>query len=337
MKSLQDWDRKIAEVMDAVRSLREDVMDAVRKSDDRQDTQHRELVDMIRVLQGSRSHSRMDDPPSDARPFDDHHGDFSPTDRTGTDSDRTDPGSRRGQPPTMDTVSDQQGHAATEREEVPGGTQIAALELVPPPVLHDRTASTEIAALEQVPLPILPDRAASIEIAQVQQVPPPISPDRAATTEIALVQQVPPPILPEIAATTETSRGQSRSSSSYRTPPPVDASTDRPLKRSRRHSPISFSETQRHDRLGSDPRGQSSSSLRTPPRTALDQSPPPLRRQDRIRKPGWQLSTPYTNPCLPKRAKIRPPPPHEWMPHGLVDPDHLMAYKAYKRNQTGEL
>ena len=43
MKSLQDWDRKIAEVMDAVRSLREDVMDAdvmdaVRKSDDRRDT-----------------------------------------------------------------------------------------------------------------------------------------------------------------------------------------------------------------------------------------------------------------------------------------------------------
>ena len=171
----------------------------------------------------------------------------------------------------------------------------------------------------------------------MQQVPPPISPDRAATTEIALVQQVPPPILPEIAATTETSQGQSRSSSSNRTPPPVDANTNRPLKRSRLHSPINFRETQRHDRLGSDPRGQSSSSLRTPPRTALDQSPPPLRRQDRIRNRGWQLCTLYTNPCLPKRAKIRPPSPHEWMPHGLVDPDHLVAYKAYKRNQMGEL
>ena len=65
--------------MDAVRSLREDVMDAIRKSDEKRDAQHKELLDMIRVLQGSRSQSRMDGTPLDDRPLDDNHGDFSPT------------------------------------------------------------------------------------------------------------------------------------------------------------------------------------------------------------------------------------------------------------------
>ncbi|KAK0603484.1 hypothetical protein LWI29_005483 [Acer saccharum] len=32
-----------------------------------------------------------------------------------------------------------------------------------------------------------------------------------------------------------------------------------------------------------------------------------------------------------------PQPPHVWAPHELIDPDHLAAYQAYKRNSTGEL
>ncbi|KAK4840784.1 hypothetical protein QYF36_018087 [Acer negundo] len=34
---------------------------------------------------------------------------------------------------------------------------------------------------------------------------------------------------------------------------------------------------------------------------------------------------------------IMPQPPHVWAPHALIDPDHLAAYQAYKRNSTKEL
>ncbi|KAI9153380.1 hypothetical protein LWI28_010521 [Acer negundo] len=52
---------------------------------------------------------------------------------------------------------------------------------------------------------------------------------------------------------------------------------------------------------------------------------------------GWQQRTPYTDPSRPKRPRIRPQPAHVWAPHALIDPDHLAAYQAYKRNSTGEL
>ena len=78
---------------DAVRSIREDVMAAIRKSDEKRDAQHQKLLAMIRALQGPTSQSRMDGPPFDDRPFDDHHGDFSPPGRTGSSQD-TDLGSR---------------------------------------------------------------------------------------------------------------------------------------------------------------------------------------------------------------------------------------------------
>ncbi|KAK0589825.1 hypothetical protein LWI29_018980 [Acer saccharum] len=34
---------------------------------------------------------------------------------------------------------------------------------------------------------------------------------------------------------------------------------------------------------------------------------------------------------------MMPQPAHEWVPHGLVDPDKLASYIAHKRNLTGEL
>ncbi|KAI9195556.1 hypothetical protein LWI28_016033 [Acer negundo] len=46
------WDGKFVEVMDAVQSLRVDMMEAIRKSDEKRDQQHQELLDMIGALQG---------------------------------------------------------------------------------------------------------------------------------------------------------------------------------------------------------------------------------------------------------------------------------------------
>ncbi|KAI9187080.1 hypothetical protein LWI28_024170 [Acer negundo] len=71
--------------------------------------------------------------------------------------------------------------------------------------------------------------------------------------------------------------------------------------------------------------------------TELDRISQPLQRQDRVRRPGWQQQTPYTDPSRPKRPRIRPQPPHVWTPHALIDLDHLVTYQAYKRNSTGEL
>ncbi|KAI9153218.1 hypothetical protein LWI28_007865 [Acer negundo] len=70
---------------------------------------------------------------------------------------------------------------------------------------------------------------------------------------------------------------------------------------------------------------------------SVDRITPPLQRQDRVRRAGWQQRTPYTDPCRSKRPRIRPQPAHVWAPHALIDPDHLAAYQAYKRNSTGEL
>ncbi|KAK0593542.1 hypothetical protein LWI29_038421 [Acer saccharum] len=60
----------------------------------------------------------------------------------------------------------------------------------------------------------------------------------------------------------------------------------------------------------------------------------------RVRKPGWMLLSPYTNPCLPKKPRTMPPTSaalaHVFNPHDLIDPYYIAAYKAYKRNTTGE-
>ncbi|KAK4844594.1 hypothetical protein QYF36_022126 [Acer negundo] len=85
--------------------------------------------------------------------------------------------------------------------------------------------------------------------------------------------------------------------------------------------------------------GQSSSLQLTHPvdRIELDRIPPPIQRQDRVHRPGWQQRTLYNDPSRPKRTWIRPQPPHVWAPHVLIGPDHVAAHQAYKRNSTGEL
>ncbi|KAI9177581.1 hypothetical protein LWI28_016890 [Acer negundo] len=336
------WDRKFAEVMVAVQSLQVDVMEAIRKSDEKRDQQHQELLDMIRALrgqgQGQTSQSRMDGPP-----FDDHHGDFSPTGRTGTHQHGTDPQTTHEQAPTTeahtaDTVSDHPGHVMIERAEVPGGTEIALLEQVPSPVLPDGSAGTETGLLVREP------PGGSV-----------------------------PPVLPHDLA---------HGSSSQCTPPPVDPSAVQPLKRSRRNSPTHQRDTgrksdTRRDRSSSErspSRGdtrrersfshhspphkihggtdrphsvallntwwQRSFSLRTPPVQSSSKaySPPQIQRQLRVRRPGWQLMTPYTDLCRPKKPRTRPASSvHAFKPYDLLDLDHVTAYQAYKRNTTGEL
>ena len=52
------------------------------------------------------------------------------------------------------------------------------------------------------------------------------------------------------------------------------------------------------------------------------------------------LLSPYTNPYLPKKPRTMPPTSaalaHVFNPHDLIDPYYIAAYKAYKRNTTGE-
>ena len=67
------------------------------------------MLGLIRALQGSTSQSRMDGPPLDDPSFDDqddHHRDFSPTDKTGTYQDGINPETRHEQARTTDTVFD---------------------------------------------------------------------------------------------------------------------------------------------------------------------------------------------------------------------------------------
>ncbi|KAI9174631.1 hypothetical protein LWI28_020358 [Acer negundo] len=78
----------------------------VRKSNEKRDQQHQELLDLIRGLQGSTSHARTRGTRFDDPPFDDPdgHRDFSPRGRTGSHQ------------------GDQQGPGVTPREEVTRGT-----------------------------------------------------------------------------------------------------------------------------------------------------------------------------------------------------------------------
>ncbi|KAK4844793.1 hypothetical protein QYF36_024528 [Acer negundo] len=158
-------------------------------------------------------------------------------------------------------------------------------------------------------------------------------------TEIALLEQVPHPVLPNSSAGTETGL--------LRTPPLVDPSAVRPLKRFRRNSPTHQRDTSAallieihggRDHPHSDPRRQRSSSLRTPPVESSSGacSPPKIQRQLRVHRPGWQLMTPYTDPCRPKKPRTRPASSvHAFKPYDLLDPDHVAAYQTYKRNNTG--
>ena len=67
-KSFQD--RRYTELMDALRELQEEV----RKSNEKRDQQHQELLDLIWGLQGSTSHARTRGTRFNDPPFDDENG-----------------------------------------------------------------------------------------------------------------------------------------------------------------------------------------------------------------------------------------------------------------------
>ncbi|KAI9194554.1 hypothetical protein LWI28_007056 [Acer negundo] len=100
--------------------------DEVRKSNEKRDQQHQELLDLIRGLQGSTSHSRTQGTRFDDPPFDDEdrHRDFSPRGRTGSHH------------------GNQQGPDVTPREEVTRGTS---------------GTDTTPMEIEQEPQQVLPD------------------------------------------------------------------------------------------------------------------------------------------------------------------------------------
>ncbi|KAK2659143.1 hypothetical protein Ddye_005676 [Dipteronia dyeriana] len=57
-----------------------------------------------------------------------------------------------------------------------------------------------------------------------------------------------------------------------------------------------------------------------------------------VLKRGWQLVSPYTDLCRPKRMRvILEGPGHVFNPQELVDDTQLKVYRAYKRNINGEL
>ncbi|KAK4854351.1 hypothetical protein QYF36_022649 [Acer negundo] len=137
----QTENRWYTELMDVLRELQEEV----RKSNEKRDQQHQELLDLIRGLQGSTSHARTRGTRFDDPPFDDPdgHRDFSPRGRTGSHQ------------------GDQQGPGVTPREEVTRGTS------------GTDTAPMEI---EEEPQQVLPDQPVhSQELVQstsLQHTPP---------------------------------------------------------------------------------------------------------------------------------------------------------------------
>lgn len=288
--------------MDVVRTLRTDVMDAIQKNEEKRNSQHLELVAMIRTLQGPTSQGppsqgptshgppsqgppsqgRMEeDPPFDDLPFHDYDGALS-TGRTGTDHDETGSGTRHREAHTTDTVPEQQAPDALGQPAVPDDTETALLERIP---LQAVTADRSSQLLHD------PVDIQELSTDRTSQRTHPVNPSERR--------------------------------------PPIDQSTVDPSRRSSRM-------VLRIPRSQVDQRGPSSSSDRTDPH-GPEQTPPPLRRGDRIRRRGWMERSPYTDPCLPKRARVMPPPAHEWNPHGLVDPEQLAAYEDYKRSMTGEL
>ena len=62
------------------------------------------------------------------------------------------------------------------------------------------------------------------------------------------------------------------------------------------------------------------------------QDPPVNCRPVRLRKRGWQQTTPYTDPCKPKRAKSAS---HKFKPDEKVDAEVLADYVAFKEEPNG--
>ncbi|KAK0581708.1 hypothetical protein LWI29_017024 [Acer saccharum] len=66
--------------------------------------------------------------------------------------------------------------------------------------------------------------------------------------------------------------------------------------------------------------------------TSKVQDPPVNCRPVRLRKRGWQQTTPYTDPCKPKRAKSAS---HKFKPDEKVDAEVLADYVAFKEEPNG--
>ncbi|KAI9200787.1 hypothetical protein LWI28_013211 [Acer negundo] len=123
-------DRRYTELMDVLRELQEEV----RKSNEKRDQQHQELLDLILGLQGSTSHARTRGTQFDDPPFDDEDGhlDFSPSGRTSSHQGDSHQQTRSQLQPTKQLVSDQQGPGVTPQEEVTrgiSGTDTSPMEI----------------------------------------------------------------------------------------------------------------------------------------------------------------------------------------------------------------
>ncbi|KAK0600753.1 hypothetical protein LWI29_018103 [Acer saccharum] len=81
---------------------------------------------------------------------------------------------------------------------------------------------------------------------------------------------------------------------------------------------------------------QNSPNVQDPPlmaqQTSKVQDPPVNCRLVRLRKRGWQQTTPYTDPCKPKRAKSAS---HKFKPDEKVDAEVLANYVAFKEEPNG--
>ncbi|KAK0601379.1 hypothetical protein LWI29_023706 [Acer saccharum] len=81
---------------------------------------------------------------------------------------------------------------------------------------------------------------------------------------------------------------------------------------------------------------QNSAEVQDPPagqqNSAEVQDPPVNCRPVRLRKRGWQQTTPYTDPCKPKRAKSAS---HKFKPDEKVDAEVLADYVAFKEEPNG--
>ncbi|KAI9153521.1 hypothetical protein LWI28_012586 [Acer negundo] len=258
----QAEDRRYTKLMDALRELQEEV----RKSNEKRDQQHQELLDLIQGLQGSTGRTSS------------HHG-------------------------------DQQKPGVTPREEVTRGTSgtdttLIEIEQEPQQVLLDQHVHSQ-------------DLVQSTSLQHTPLVDPSAEHPFIHSTGIEI---------PSLSVPKEfTPVGDRRQHSSHLQLTPAGDT--------RGQSPST------HRTSRGNTRGQSSSLQLTHPvdRTELDRIPPPLQRQDRVRRPGWQQRTPYTDPSRPKRPRIMPQPPDVWAPHTLIDSNHLVAYQAYRRNSTREL
>ncbi|KAK0595016.1 hypothetical protein LWI29_002583 [Acer saccharum] len=81
---------------------------------------------------------------------------------------------------------------------------------------------------------------------------------------------------------------------------------------------------------------QNSPNVQDPPlmaqQTSKVQDPPVNCRPVRLRKRGWQQTTPYTDPCKPKRAKSAS---HKFKPDEKVDAEVLADYVTFKEEPNG--